>query len=65
HSYCYGLRVLGTLEDLAQIHAKHHLGKIVVCADSFQPQERDTLLNFCKTHDIRLTRYRCTEVDYS
>ena len=65
HSYCYGLRVLGTLEDLAQIHEKHRLGKIVVCADSFQPQERDTLLNFCKTHDIRLTRYRCTEVDYS
>ena len=65
HSYCYGLRVLGTLEDLAQIHEKHRLGKIVVCADNFQPQEREKLMEFCKKHDIRLTQYRCTEVDYS
>ena len=65
HSYCYGLRVLGTLEDLEHIHEKHHLGKIVVCADNFQPEERQKLMEFCKNHNIHLTQYRCTEVDYN
>ena len=65
HSYCYGLRVLGTLQDLELIHEKHRLGKIVVCLDNFQPKERNELLTFCKKHDIRLTQYRCTEVDYN
>ena len=65
HSYCYGLRVLGTLQHLEQIHEKHHLGKIVVCIDNLQQEERDKLLKFCKKNDIQLKQYRCNEVDYS
>jgi UDP-GlcNAc:undecaprenyl-phosphate GlcNAc-1-phosphate transferase len=65
HSYCYGLRVLGTVQDLAQIHEDHHLGKIVICSDNLKPQERDELVAFCQKHGIILKQYRCIEVDYS
>ena len=65
HSYCYGLRVLGTLEDLEQIHEKHKLGKIVVCSDNFQHEERAELLKFCRKHGILLKEYRCNEMDYN
>jgi UDP-GlcNAc:undecaprenyl-phosphate GlcNAc-1-phosphate transferase len=65
HSYCYGLRVLGTIQSLEQIHEKHHLGKIVVCIDNLQQEERDKLLKFCKKNNIQLKQYLCTEVDYN
>ena len=64
HSYCYGLRVLGTLKDLEKIHEKHRLGKIVVCMDNLQPNERDKLLKFCKENNILLSQFCCTEQDY-
>ena len=64
HSYCYGLRVLGTPQDIEQIHAEHHIKKIVVCSDNFSPEERSALLDFCQKHDIHLTHYRCQEMDY-
>ena len=65
HSYCYGLRVFGTLKDLEQIHERHKLGKIVVCTDNLQQEEREELLMFCRKHGILLNQYRCTEVDYN
>ena len=64
HSFCYGLRVLGTLQDLAKIHKKHQLGKIVVCMDNLQQQERDELVKFCKNNKILLSHYRCAEQNY-
>ena len=65
HSYCYGLRVFGTLKDLEQIHERHNIGKIVVCSDNLQQEEREKLLKFCRKHGILLMQYRCTEVDYN
>jgi UDP-GlcNAc:undecaprenyl-phosphate GlcNAc-1-phosphate transferase len=64
HSFCYGLRVLGTLQELAKIHEKHQVGKIVVCTDNLLPQERDELVKFCHDNNIRLSHYRCREQDY-
>ncbi|MBR4899569.1 MAG: hypothetical protein IKZ46_01395 [Victivallales bacterium] len=64
HSFCYGLRVLGTPQDLAKLHEKHHLGKIVVCIDNLHQQERDELVMFCKNNNIRLSHYHCMEQDY-
>ena len=64
HSYCYGLRVLGTLQDLENIHKRYKLGKIVVCNDNLLPLERDELVKFCKENNILLSHYRCLEHDY-
>lgn len=64
HSYCYGLRVLGTLRDLEHIHEKQSIGKIVVCSDNLTAEERQTLLDFCQKHQIHLTQFRCTEKNY-
>ena len=64
HSFCYGLRVLGTPQDLEKIHEKYQIGKIVVCNDNLQSQERDELIKFCHENNILLSCYRCREQDY-
>ena len=64
HSFCYGLRVLGTPQDLEKIHEKYQIWKIVVCNDNLQPQERDELIKFCQENNILLSHYHCKEQDY-
>ena len=64
HSYCYGLRVLGTLQDLENIHKKHQIGKIVVCADNLQQKDKDALLNFCREKHIHLSQFLNMEQEY-
>ena len=65
HSYCYGLRVLGTPHDLEHIQEKQPIGKIVICSNNLLPDERKALFDFCQKHNVRLTQFRCTEIALS
>ena len=56
HSYCFGMKVLGTIDRLEEVFDKHTFDKIVItgeCPDHVV----DILKTFCKEHHLTLQRF--------
>ncbi len=60
HSYCFGMKVLGHLDDLEAIVTENHINKLVITRD-LEPQQREILSQFCQTHNIPLSELSCGE----
>ena len=60
HSYCFGMKVLGTPANLPQIAAKHQISKVVL---TMEPDSDwlATLQQDCQANGIALSRFRCEE----
>ena len=61
HSYCFGMKVLGTKEDLERIVQENHINKIVLTI-ALPLQEHGDLRAFCKERNLQLTEFVCQEV---
>ena len=60
HGYCYGMKVLGNVDDLAFIHAKYHLSKLVVARDTTE-YESQLMKEFCDNNGIELHSFLVEE----
>ena len=60
HSYCFGMKVLGTREDLKRIIDEKHINKLVLTIP-LSLQERQTLQSFCQKKKLSLTEFSCQE----
>ena len=54
----HGYPVLGGAPELMQLVADHEVDVVVVSSRSFDPVRLHTLLNACKTHEVRLLRFQ-------
>ena len=64
HSYCFGLKVLGKLEDLESIINEKRIGKVVL-TEELPPAELETLRQVCRRLAIPLARFQCSETGIS
>ena len=60
HSYCFGMKVLGTKEDLERIVQEKNINKLVLTIDLL-PTERLELQDFCREHSLQFTEFGCHE----
>ena len=59
HSYCFGLKVMGTIDDLGRIVALRHINKIVIT--KLPPEEElERLKAFCQKNNLNLQQFTCT-----
>ena len=59
HSYCFGLKVVGTIDDLGRIVTLRHINKIVVT--KLPPMdELERLKSFCQKNNLELQQFTCT-----
>lgn len=60
HSYCYGMRVLGYIDDLEYIVEHYKIGKIVVTRN-LPDEEHNNCHVFCIAKKITLSSFVCGE----
>ena len=59
HSYCFGLKVVGTIEDLGRIVAMRHINKIVITKMP-KDDELERLKDICQKNNLELQQFTCT-----
>ncbi|MBQ9366603.1 MAG: hypothetical protein IJT83_02390 [Victivallales bacterium] len=58
HSYCFGLKVVGTIDDLGRIVALRHINKIVLT--KLPPEnELERLKEICQKNNLDLQQFTC------
>ncbi len=60
HSYCFGLKVLGKLDDLESIIQEKSIGRVVL-TEELPPAELDSIRQTCLAHNVPLARFQCKE----
>ena len=60
-SYCFNLKVLGDINDLAAIYRRTPFQGIVVTRGDLTSEEMDALRAFCKEHQIQISRAHYSE----
>ncbi len=60
HSYCFGLKVLGRLDDLESIIQEMSIGRVVL-TEELPPAALDSIRQTCLAHNIPLARFQCKE----
>ncbi|MDD3954333.1 MAG: hypothetical protein PHY82_10510 [Lentisphaeria bacterium] len=65
YGYCYGYRVLGSLDNLQEIYRATPFQKIVLCKDDLTATEKSFLTDFCRDQNITITRFSYSETTES
>ena len=60
HSYCFGMKVLGHLDDLGTIIQAQRIVKVVV-TKPLSEEESTHLRELCTSHNLRLVDFGCHE----
>ena len=60
HSYCFGMKVLGTVNDLERVVREHQIGKVLVTTED-SGEWMNNVQCECKDIGIQLQRFKCTE----
>ncbi|MBR0460103.1 MAG: hypothetical protein IJJ26_12775 [Victivallales bacterium] len=64
HSYCFGIKVLGAIDNLKDIVAENHINKLVITRN-LAASHLQTIIQFSQSHGIPLTELSCREVPVS
>ena len=60
HSYCFGMKVLGTVNDLERIAKVHEIGKVLVTTE-VGGEWMNSVQRECKDIGVQLQRFKCIE----
>ncbi|OQC16052.1 MAG: putative undecaprenyl-phosphate N-acetylglucosaminyl 1-phosphate transferase [Lentisphaerae bacterium ADurb.Bin082] len=60
HSYCFGMKVLGTVNDLERVAKEHEIGKVLMTTDVGK-EWMNSVQCECRNIGVQLQRFKCTE----
>ena len=60
----YGFQVLGSTEDLEELHAKYRVDHVVMTAVNISPEALERVAGFCKRHSLPISMYHLSDTPY-
>ena len=58
HSYCFGMKVLGTVDDLERVAKEHEIGKVLVTTE-VGGEWMNSVQRKCRGIGVHLQRFKC------